>query len=148
MNPEKESPRSTGVGGAGLGQDIERAHPTTTGKPVKWRRILAELYAGRSFNRFEAEHIGEHVLHTTVATLQSKGVTILRHNESVRGFLGCETTVRRYQIDRQPDNMERARVLLGDSASSQDANIAPASRDPAVDVGEHFQGLDRARGRP
>ena len=35
--------------------------------PLKWKRVLAALVSGKSFNRFEAEReLHDHCLHSTV----------------------------------------------------------------------------------
>ncbi|MHB8391856.1 MAG: hypothetical protein ACYDBH_20145 [Acidobacteriaceae bacterium] len=78
----------------------------------KWERVLAGFVAGRSFNRFEAEHtLSDHCLHSTVSELQARGVLILRHFETVPGYGGAPTRCCRYQLD--PESTDRARELLG-----------------------------------
>ena len=43
--------------------------------------------------------------------LESMGVTIARHEETVTGYRGCATRVMRYHLD--PRSVESARALLG-----------------------------------
>ncbi len=80
--------------------------------PRKWARILKVFLTGRSLNRFEAEPLGDHCLHSTVSRIESMGVTIARHEETVRGYRGCETRVKRYYLS-DPLSREHARRLLG-----------------------------------
>ncbi len=138
MTPTNKSPELAGTSGRSL-EDSTHADDTRTLR--KWERVLSALLAGRSFNRFEAEReLHDHCLHTTVAGLQARGVTILRHDEVVPGFMGCATNVMRYTLDRTPDNIARVRALL--------ANTAPRRNDQAKEVAEkHHPALaDAAEG--
>ncbi len=58
--------------------------------------ILAILMSGRSLNRFEAEPIGDHCLHSTIATLRSKGYLFRDEWESVPTRFGKTVRVKRY----------------------------------------------------
>ena len=79
--------------------------------PHKWKRVLAALASGKSFIRFEAEaDLHDHCLHTTVADLQAKRISILRRYEKAPGFAGIETKVKRYWIE--PTSIPRAHELL------------------------------------
>lgn len=110
MTIQRESP-DTAASGPGL-QNKSHGNHTTTKRPLKWRRVLAALHAGRSFNRFESERaLADHCLHTTVSVLQGKGVTILRRDEVVPGYAGIPTHVTRYWL--APGSRERAAELLG-----------------------------------
>lgn len=81
--------------------------------PKKWERVLAALISGKSYNRFEAERrLNDHCLHTTVATIQGMGVLIQREFETVPGYMGIQTRVCRYWLDRDADNFKRALALL------------------------------------
>jgi hypothetical protein len=83
-----------------------------TKPPQKWKRVLAAMTDGRSFNRFEAERVlNDHCLHSTVSTIQAKGVQIERRDEVVLGYQGIPTHVCRYWL--APENTERALNLLG-----------------------------------
>jgi len=80
-------------------------------RQTKWRRVLAALVAGRSYNRFQAEReLNDHCLHSTVSELQRMGITIHRRFETVPGFMGCPTEVCRYWL--ASESVERARKLL------------------------------------
>ena len=110
MTIQRESPVTAGGGIPGLESNSRRNH--TTKRPLKWRRVLTALHAGRSFNRFEAERaLADHCLHTTVSVLQGKGLTILRHDETVSGYQGIPTHVTRYWL--APNSRDRAAELLG-----------------------------------
>lgn len=92
----------------------------------KWQRILRVFLAGRSLHRFEAERIGDHTLHSTVSFLQTRGVTILRKEETVTGYGGHPTRVMRYRL--APESCERARELLnGTRQSTAGQNCASTS---------------------
>lgn len=97
------------VGYAGL-YEILRSDSTT--RPAcKWKRVLAALVLGRNYNRFEAEKaLNDHCLHSTISTLQNKGITVLREFETVPGFRGIPTQVRRYWI--APESLPAALDLL------------------------------------
>lgn len=68
---------------------------TQHGHDTKIARILAELRI-RSLNRFEAERIGDHCLHSTVAALRSEGYNILDRWEEVPTRFGKSARVKRY----------------------------------------------------
>lgn len=86
--------------------------------PEKWRRVLSAFLDGRSLNRFQAERpvsdggLSDHCLHSTVSTIQGKGVRISRKFESVPGYQGIKTECCRYWIDPDPENLARAREIL------------------------------------
>lgn len=88
----------------------DKSHEHRNRPETKWQRILRVFLEGRSLHRFEAERLGDHVLHSTVARLQSRGVTILRHEETVTGYAGYPTRVMRYWLD--PGSRQRAAELL------------------------------------
>lgn len=89
--------------------------------PVKWRRILAALLAGRSYNRWEAaRELHDHCLHSTVSTIQGKGVPVARRTEKVAGYLGARTDCRRYWIE--PRHYAHGRAVL-DGATKAGASI-------------------------
>ncbi len=65
----------------------------------KIARILAHLLTGASINRFEAERIGDHCLHTTISTLTNDyGLTFIRAWEQVPNRFGGKTRVKRYAL--------------------------------------------------
>jgi hypothetical protein len=82
-------------------------------KPVKLtktKRVLLALM-NRSYNRFEASRqLSDWCLHSTVATIQSKGIIVNRRFETVPGYEGIPTSVCRYWIDK--DQHERAEKFL------------------------------------
>lgn len=58
--------------------------------------ILAILRAGQSLNRFEAERLGDHCLHSTIATLRRKGFQFRSEWEWVKTRFQTEVHVKRY----------------------------------------------------
>lgn len=58
--------------------------------------ILAIMRAGRSLNRFEAERLGDHCLHSTIATLRGKGYLFHDEWEWVKTRFNKEVHVKRY----------------------------------------------------
>ena len=84
---------------------------STTETPSKIARILAHLLSGASINRFEAEHIGDHCLPSTIAALAiNYGLTIERKQERVPNRWGAPCTVTRYSLP--PSQHKRARAVL------------------------------------
>jgi len=105
---QRENPAP--LAGGRPGQEMKQGQVDVS-TPRKWRRVLGALIDGRSFNRCEAEReLHDHCLHSTVSTIQSKGVTIYRREDIVPGFRGMPTRVCRYWLPQE--NRERARVLL------------------------------------
>ncbi len=80
-------------------------------KQTKIKRVFTELACGRSLNRFEAERLGDHCLHSTIAKIESRGIEVSRYKETVPGFGGHATRVCRYELDEE--NRKRAAALLG-----------------------------------
>jgi hypothetical protein len=112
--------KAPGLGGdtglLGMLDDFEqrqlRNRNTSPRPPLKWQRVLEAFVAGRSYNRFEAERaLNDHCLHSTVSSLQDMGVAIHRESETVPGYQGCPTVVRRYWL--APASRMRALALLG-----------------------------------
>jgi hypothetical protein len=85
-----------------------------TPKTTKLEKILRQLVNGKSLNRFEAEHHHDHCLNTTISILQNKrGIIIDRERENVPCLNGADTTsVNRYWLNTEPDNIKRAHDLL------------------------------------
>jgi len=80
-------------------------------KNTKEYVILAALASGRSLNRFEAIQLHDTCLNSTVATLQSKGISIFREFEKVRCVNKTKTVdVMRYRL--LPTEIEKAQKLL------------------------------------
>ena len=62
--------------------------------------ILQTLVGGRSLNRFEAEPLGDHCLHSTIATLRGKGYLFHDQWEDVPTRFGKTVRVKRYSYLR------------------------------------------------
>lgn len=83
---------------------IKGAAPVEENAPSKAQRkngnkettILSILKSGNSLNRFEAERFGDHCLHSTIATLRSKGYQFHDAWEWVPTRFGKEVHVKRY----------------------------------------------------
>ena len=58
--------------------------------------ILAVMRAGQSLNRFEAERLGDHCLHSTIAELRGDGYLFRDEWEWVSTRFGKEVHVKRY----------------------------------------------------
>lgn len=73
---------------------------TSTGKaPTKISRVLGQLLQGRSLNRFEAERLGDHCLHSTISSLANGyGLNFNRLMERVPNHWGEPCTVTRYTL--------------------------------------------------
>lgn len=82
-------------------------------KDSKLFKVLQALSTGKSFNRFEAEReLHDHCLHSTVSTIQSRGIQVYRERESVPCVGGTKTTdVMRYRL--LPGEIPKALKLLG-----------------------------------
>lgn len=84
------------------------AHAGVDTIPTKTETILEELLS-RSLNRFEAERLGDHTLHSTVSTLSNHyGIQFRREWENVPNSFGGKTRVVRYSIPAS----EREKALL------------------------------------
>lgn len=98
-------------------QSQSQADITTTEAPSKISRVLAYLVTGKSLNRFEAERIGEHCLHSTISRLTNQyGLTVARKAESVPNNWGSPCRVVRYWLGAS--ERKRAKVLLSFLSSS------------------------------
>lgn len=88
-------------------------HPDVTRK-TKIEAILRVFANGQRLNRFEAEAHHDHCLHSTVSTLQNEhGVKIDSQYETVPCVKGTKSTrVKRYWLNRDPENILRALALL------------------------------------
>jgi len=73
---------------------------TTSWKaPTKISRVLAYFLQDRSLNRFEAERLGDHCLHSTVSKLYNAyGIVFVRQSERVPNHWGQACTVTRYSL--------------------------------------------------
>lgn len=109
---EKQSPPAVGAAAAGMGVQAEQLSAASfSQKKTKLKRILAELARGRSLHRFQAEPLGDHCLHSTIAKIEGYGIEIAREWVTVPGFAGHQTRVVRYWLD--DENRQLAARLLG-----------------------------------
>lgn len=109
MPPPKAKPAPT-ENRAGFQLLLDNSQSTP--RPKKWARVLRAMLNGRSLNRFEATRdLNDWCLHSTVARLQTRGVTILRREETVAGYAGNPTRVMRYWL--APESRQMAEELLG-----------------------------------
>jgi len=75
--------------------------------------IIQHFLEGLSLNRFEAEALGDHCLHSTVSTLGNKlGLEISRKWEAVPNRFGGTTRVKRYWFSES--DVATIRKLLGE----------------------------------
>ena len=75
--------------------------------------IIQHFLEGLSLNRFEAEALGDHCLHSTVSTLVNNlGLEIPRKWEAVPNRFGGTTRVKRYWFSES--DIAAIRKLLGD----------------------------------
>ena len=100
------------LGTTATASDIEQ--PYRIAKPTtKIATILLAFTRGVSLNRFDAERYHDHCLHSTVATLESNGIQIVRDWEKVPCVNGrAEARVKRYRLETSPRNIVAARNLL------------------------------------
>lgn len=93
-----------------------QAHVNTTtintGKaPTKISRVLAFLLQDHSLNRFEAERLGDHCLHSTISRLSNAyGLNFTRQPERVPNHWGQPCMVTRYSLPAS--ERKRARNIL------------------------------------
>lgn len=78
---------------------------------TKKRRVLLEFYTGQKLHRFDAEHIGDHALHSTVSTLERTGLKFDRKTVAVPTRWGGDTHVTLYWL--APESYPLAAQLLG-----------------------------------
>jgi len=80
-------------------QSLRRKANINTRPISKIARILSVFLTGASFNRFEAERIGDHCLHSTISDLTNRhGLNFKRQNERVPNHWGKPCTVVRYSL--------------------------------------------------
>jgi hypothetical protein len=81
---------------------------------TKLVRILRLLYEGGAWTFQTIREHGDSCLHSTVSTLQNlHGIEVDREPFTVRGFGGRATRCKLYRLRRTPDNLKRARAVLG-----------------------------------
>lgn len=89
---------------------------STKAEPAKARThkidtVLNLLFKGVSLNRFEAEHFGDHCLHSTISELRNRYYfEILDDWEEVPNRFGHKTSVKRYWLSDQ-EREKAARFL-------------------------------------
>lgn len=71
-----------------------RAARPADSKQAKILEVLRNNPCG--LNRFDAEHLGDHVLPSTIATLREKGNLFFDHWEVVLTRFDCKVRVKRY----------------------------------------------------
>jgi len=110
----KKATRSEEQGSQSHGQSITpivRAVALATKAPTKIARVLGHLLHTGSLNRFEAERIGDHCLHSTISALANGyGLTFKRIPEKVPNHWGQPCDVIRYSLPRS--ERRRARLVL------------------------------------
>lgn len=83
----------------------------STEGPSKIARVLAYLLNAGPLNRFEAERIGDHCLHSTISSLaHGYGLTFKRIPEKVPNHWGQPCDVIRYSLPR--NERRRAHEVL------------------------------------
>ncbi|MEW6119378.1 MAG: hypothetical protein AB1593_04735 [Pseudomonadota bacterium] len=84
----------------------------STLKPAtKIHNIASHLYDGERLTMFDAERLGDHVLRTTVATLERRGATIARRMVSRPTRFGADAHVCEYWVE--PEHRPALARLLG-----------------------------------
>lgn len=68
-------------------------------KQTKLARVLAALADGKRLHRFQAERdLHDHVLPTTIATIQRHGIQVHRRTITIAGYMGNLTRVAEYRL--------------------------------------------------
>lgn len=91
-----------------------QSHGQFSKAPSKIARILAHLLYSGSLNRFEAERIGDHCLHSTISSLaHSYGLAFIRAPEKVPNHWGAPCDVTRYDLpDSEHHRAQHVLLLL------------------------------------
>jgi hypothetical protein len=80
-------------------------------RPTKIARVLAALAAGQRIHRFQAEReLHDHVLPTTIATIQQHGIEVDRQTVAVPGYAGSRVHVAEYRL-RVTERAKAKRLL-------------------------------------
>ena len=86
---------------------------TTWQAPTKIARILSHLMENVSLNRFEAELLGDHCLHSTISRLSNDyGLLFSRYPEMVPNGWGQNCRVTRYKLSADQQKLA-SNVLAG-----------------------------------
>jgi len=81
-------------------------------KEGKLDKMLRLFASGMSFHRFQAERVGDHCVHSSVADLQKRhGIYFDREFAKVNNRFGSQTAVKRYWLEG--DNLAKARKICG-----------------------------------
>ncbi|MBT3038826.1 MAG: hypothetical protein KME37_07760 [Candidatus Thiodiazotropha sp. (ex Codakia orbicularis)] len=98
MNTKENAPELAGSQGGKIITEKQFNSSTLSHKTKEGKVAIALMR--RSFNRFEAaRELHDWCLHSTAATLQSKGITVNRVFESIPNYQGKKIRVCRYWID-------------------------------------------------
>lgn len=91
---------AAGLGAGEAAYKITNCNPNNTEEKPKQQgksaTILSILKSGVSLNRFDAEPLGDHCLHSTISELRSKGFIIHDEWESVPTRFNKRVQVKRY----------------------------------------------------
>ncbi len=94
----------------------------TSKAPTKIARVLEYQVFSGSLNRFEAERIGDHCLHSTISSLaHSYGLTFTRTPEKVPNHWGQPCDVIRYGL---PASEHRRALLVLDMLNRKGKKVA------------------------
>jgi hypothetical protein len=86
-------------------------HTTPGSAPTKISRILSHMLCNHSLNRFEAERLGDHCLHSTISSLaHGYGLSFTRKPEKVPNRFGLPCMVTRYSLPES--ERTRGRLVL------------------------------------
>lgn len=95
---------------------------TNTKAPSKISRVLGHLLRHGPLNRFEAERIGDHCLHSTISSLANGyGLAFKRIPEKVPNHWGLPCDVIRYSL---PRSERRSAKLVLDMLSRKGKKVA------------------------
>ena len=110
---EEEEPHTlAGVAAPRNNKEATGAKPTSIREGTKLAAVLSALAEGQTLNRFEAERVvHDHVLPTSISELEKRGIRVERREETVRGYRGHPTRVKRYWLAE--DQRAAAKALLG-----------------------------------
>jgi hypothetical protein len=113
------------LAGGKPGQDVNQ-RPSNGSTLSKWQRVLEAFLTGKSFNRFEAaRELHDHCLHSTVSTIQGKGVRIYRREETIPGYQGSPTRCCRYWLPSS--GFQKAREVMKGGVAACNADGAAAA---------------------
>lgn len=108
----------------------EKSHADSTttsiGKaPTKISHVLDFMLQGRNLNRFEAERLGDHCLHSTISSLANGyGLKFERQLERVPNHWGEPCTVTRYTLPASERRRARNVLLMLSKPLKQRQKVA------------------------